>query len=129
MGLRVGVVPFFINPSQPPTSRLFYIVPRFQRLIFPHCVQHVSSSLNSPQFHLTPIYLHSFLFLCSVHCHWQTNLNGSIKSIRSNGTCHLYILIYTEFHSICNFSPKNHMHTIQIKPSSLIYPSYQSIAN
>lgn len=33
--LRRGVIPFFINPQSTPTSRLFYIVPRFQRLIFP----------------------------------------------------------------------------------------------
>lgn len=28
----------------------------------------------------------SSLRLHNPHCHWQTNLNGSIKSIRSNGT-------------------------------------------
>ena len=28
---------FFHKPQSTPTSRLFYIVPRFQRLIFPHC--------------------------------------------------------------------------------------------
>lgn len=33
--LRREVIPFFINPQSTPTSRLFYIVPRFQRLIFP----------------------------------------------------------------------------------------------
>lgn len=118
--LHRGVVAFFINPeSTPPTSRLFYIVPRFQRLIFPHCaVAHLSPPtvpLSTSQFSLSlslscvPSFLVSFRLTCrwqafstafssppsaayaslrlhSPHCHWQTNLNGSIKSIRSNGT-------------------------------------------
>lgn len=64
--LHRGVVAFFINPeSTPPTSRLFYIVPRFQRLIFPHCaVAHLSPPtvpLSTSQFSLSPslAFLHS----------------------------------------------------------------------
>lgn len=123
--LRRGVIPFFINPQSTPTSRLFYIVPRFQRLIFPIVPWRVSrqpallflllllhppSTIPPPShrpslprlfflyttlpataapFHPSPT--HPIASSQSLpgrgpHCHWQTDLNGSIKSIRSNGT-------------------------------------------
>jgi len=126
---------FHKPPSQPPTSRLFYIVPRFQRLIFPIVPQRISrQSAPSPPLPPRPLSsLHLLLFLLlphsfyghwlspsrpslslsavatpqprprfhpspeqpvafftvdprSPHCHWQTDLNGGIKSIRFNRT-------------------------------------------
>lgn len=48
-GFARVVVAFFINLQSTPTSRLFYIVPRFQRLIFSHCaVAHLSPPLFVP---------------------------------------------------------------------------------
>lgn len=126
--LRRGVIPFFINPQSTPTLRLFYIVPRFQRLIFPIVPWRVSRQptllllllrlllllVPRPPFrppatlfaYLRPSFLYNppatavpfhpspthpaassqSLPDHGPHCHWQTDLNSGIKSIRSNGT-------------------------------------------
>lgn len=64
-----------VNPPPPPTSRLFYIVPRFQRLIFPHCaVAHLSPPtvpLSTTQFSLSLSRVPSFPVSFRLTCRWQ----------------------------------------------------------
>lgn len=55
--------------------------------------QAFSTAFSSP-----PSAAYASLRLHSPHCHWQTNLNGSIKSIRSNGTQYPF---YKNSRSIC----------------------------
>lgn len=72
-------LPLFLSSIYPPTFSTGS--KRFQPRTKPH-----RRVLSPPRRHRRSMPATPSLQLHSPHCHWQTNLNGSIKSIRSNGT-------------------------------------------
>ena len=71
--------------SLPPSSLFLFRVPLFFVSFRLTCRWQAFSTASLFSIAGSATYASS-LRLHSPHCHWQTNLNGSIKSIRSNGT-------------------------------------------